>query len=380
MGKITLAHTISEKRREKGITQEQLAEFVGVTKASVSKWETGQSLPDLTLLPCLAAYFNISVDELIGFRPEMTQDEIRRFHRETAEAFTHRPFREVMEKCRKTAKEYYSCFPLLFQISSLMINHCGLCETSEERTSILQEAKEFLTRVRTESNDVLLAKQALSLEAYCLIALCHPDEALDLLAHEPYTYLPSEPLIASAWQMKGRPEKAVSVLQAGIYQNFLSLLSQMSSYLDLCTDRPDTFRETWKRICILADVFQVEQLNPGVFLSTCLKCAYGFLIQNDNTSALDVLEKYVRCACGNIYPLHLHGDRYFDQLDDWLNHCLDLGGAPPRNDAAIRQDIVSSVTENPAFLSMKDNPRFCALTLELSKLADPGSQQGGSTE
>ena len=52
MGKITLAHTISEKRREKGITQEQLAEFVGVTKASVSKWETGQSLPDLTLLPC----------------------------------------------------------------------------------------------------------------------------------------------------------------------------------------------------------------------------------------------------------------------------------------------------------------------------------------
>ena len=111
MGKITLAHTISEKRREKGITQEQLAEFVGVTKASVSKWETGQSLPDLTLLPCLAAYFNISVDELIGFRPEMTQDEIRRFHRETAEAFTHRPFREVMEKCRKTAKEYYSLFP-----------------------------------------------------------------------------------------------------------------------------------------------------------------------------------------------------------------------------------------------------------------------------
>lgn len=44
MGKITLAHTISEKRREKGITQEQLAEFVGVTKASVSKWETGGSL------------------------------------------------------------------------------------------------------------------------------------------------------------------------------------------------------------------------------------------------------------------------------------------------------------------------------------------------
>ena len=73
-----------------------------------------------------------------------------------------------------------------------MINHCGLCETSEERTSILQEAKEFLTRMRTESNDVLLAKQALSLEAYCLIALCHPDEAL-IFSHTSLTriFLPS---------------------------------------------------------------------------------------------------------------------------------------------------------------------------------------------
>lgn len=44
MGKITLARTIAEKRHERGITQEQLAEFIGVTKASVSKWETGGSL------------------------------------------------------------------------------------------------------------------------------------------------------------------------------------------------------------------------------------------------------------------------------------------------------------------------------------------------
>ena len=77
MGKITLARTIAEKRHERGITQEQLAEFIGVTKASVSKWETGQSLPDLALLPGLAAYFNISIDELIGFRPAMTREEIR---------------------------------------------------------------------------------------------------------------------------------------------------------------------------------------------------------------------------------------------------------------------------------------------------------------
>ena len=378
MGKITLARTIFEKRRERGITQEQLAEFVGVTKASVSKWETGQSLPDLALLPLLAAYFNISIDDLVGYRPEMTRGEIRRFYCETARAFTCRPFEEVMEKCRRTAKEYYSCFPLLFQVCSLMANHCSLCKTPEEQDGILREARELLSRVRTEGSDISLAKQALSLEAYCLIMLHCPDEALELLAHESYTYLPSEPLAASAWQMKGQPGKAVSVLQVGIYQNFLGLLNQMSSYLDLCTDNPEAFRETWRRICMLADVFQIEQLNPGVFLSICLGCACGFLAQNDSASALDALEKYAHCACRDIYPLRLHGDGYFDRLDGWLDECLDLGSAPPRSDAAIRRDSVSSVTENPVFLSPKDDPRFCALALELSKLTESAPQQGGS--
>lgn len=52
---IRLSENISELRRKKSITQEELAEFLGVTKASVSKWERGSSLPDILLLPQLAA-------------------------------------------------------------------------------------------------------------------------------------------------------------------------------------------------------------------------------------------------------------------------------------------------------------------------------------
>ena len=55
MKEINIAKVLTDKRKEKGITQEQLAEYIGVTKASVSKWETAQSYPDVTLLPPLAA-------------------------------------------------------------------------------------------------------------------------------------------------------------------------------------------------------------------------------------------------------------------------------------------------------------------------------------
>ena len=67
MKEINIARKLTTKRREKGITQEELALYIGVSKASVSKWETGQSYPDITFLPQLATYFNISIDELMGY-------------------------------------------------------------------------------------------------------------------------------------------------------------------------------------------------------------------------------------------------------------------------------------------------------------------------
>ena len=51
MNALNLAENIIRLRHDKKITQEQLADFVGVTKASVSKWETKQSMPDILLLP-----------------------------------------------------------------------------------------------------------------------------------------------------------------------------------------------------------------------------------------------------------------------------------------------------------------------------------------
>ncbi len=57
MKDINIAKTIIEKRKKKGVTQDQLAEYIGVSKSSVSKWETGQSYPDITFLPMLASFF-----------------------------------------------------------------------------------------------------------------------------------------------------------------------------------------------------------------------------------------------------------------------------------------------------------------------------------
>lgn len=70
---ISMGLVIRNKRLEVGITQEVLAGILGVTKAAVSKWESNQSFPDVTLIPQIASYFSISIDELFGYeRPKVT--------------------------------------------------------------------------------------------------------------------------------------------------------------------------------------------------------------------------------------------------------------------------------------------------------------------
>ena len=64
-----MGERIREMRKSKSLTQEALAQAVGVSIQAVSKWETGQSLPDVTLLPAIADYFDISMDALFGRAP-----------------------------------------------------------------------------------------------------------------------------------------------------------------------------------------------------------------------------------------------------------------------------------------------------------------------
>ena len=64
----TLGKRIAGCRKRLGLTQDQLAEKLGVTAQAVSKWENDQSCPDITMLPRLSAIFEVSSDELLGIR------------------------------------------------------------------------------------------------------------------------------------------------------------------------------------------------------------------------------------------------------------------------------------------------------------------------
>ena len=73
---LNLGIKIRELRRRDGRTQDNLAESLGVTAQAVSRWEAGRSYPDMEMIPAIANYFHVSIDELFGYHDER-EEKIR---------------------------------------------------------------------------------------------------------------------------------------------------------------------------------------------------------------------------------------------------------------------------------------------------------------
>ena len=357
MKEINIARTIIKKRKEKGLTQDELANYIGVSKAAVSKWEIGQSYPDITLLPQLATFFNISIDELMGYEPQMCKEDIHKLYLRLSCDFAVKPFGEVMEECRKITKKYYSCFTLLFQIGALIVNNSMESGDQDRCVTAIEEAKALFIRVKNESEDPELCRLALNMEAFCALSLGKAEEVIELLEGTSNKIISSETLLAPAYQMIGEQRRAKSVLQIGIYQHMVSLIDALSNYLSLCVDETKQFEETYRRALVVMEAFDLKNFHPALLVKFCIISAQGYTMAGNIDKALEILEKYAELVTGDIYPLKLKGDDYFNLLEEWIE-MLDLGDSLPRNDKIICQSMVDGVVRNPAFTALSDEPQF----------------------
>ena len=78
MTRLRIGEKIKAKRKERGMTQSELADILGITKAAVSKWENEEGYPDITMLPEIAQLFHITIDELFSYTLLDTQHLVDR--------------------------------------------------------------------------------------------------------------------------------------------------------------------------------------------------------------------------------------------------------------------------------------------------------------
>ena len=102
-----LPANLKKYRIAKGLTQEEVAAFLGITAQSVSKWERGESYPDITFLPALANIFETSVDLLIGMDAVRAEETRYNIHKTAVEYQKNGEY----DKAEKTYREALLTYP-----------------------------------------------------------------------------------------------------------------------------------------------------------------------------------------------------------------------------------------------------------------------------
>lgn len=134
---LIIGEKLKNLRRSKDLTQEEVATHLGISFQAISKWERGEGYPDITMLPILANYYQVTVDELIGMDEISSAkklDAINRLWKENRQAGMHR---ENVALMRDALKSYPNNALLLIQLSASLERLDG---TESEKREYLKES------------------------------------------------------------------------------------------------------------------------------------------------------------------------------------------------------------------------------------------------
>ena len=118
-----ISENIKKYRKEQNLTQEQVANNMGVSAPAVNKWENGISYPNIELLAPLARLLKIDIDTLLSFREELSEQEIGQFVNHLYEEISKTGFENGYKHAIDKIKEFPSCYKLILG-SAQILNAC----------------------------------------------------------------------------------------------------------------------------------------------------------------------------------------------------------------------------------------------------------------
>ena len=367
MNNINFSRNLLALRKERKITQEELANYLGITKAAVSKWELNQSYPDITLLPIIAGYFDISIDELLGYEPLMDKEEVKKLYEQLIEEFSTNEFEVVYKKCLDYEKKYYTCYFLQLHLVLLYCNHAYLVENQEKAMDIYLHAAQVFERIEKNCGDANLAKEALSLKNFCNLVMGKADEIIEDLKGINQVSIPADILLSKAYQINGDKEKAIKTLQIFIFNNLINSLQGMTDILNCYDDNEEKLELYIDKIVKIIEVLDLENEYPQALLNafSIISLIYG--LKGDKKSCIKYLEPCVDLiSCKKVFDLKENKNRMFDYLPEFIEN-MNVGNILPRSEELIVESFKDLIKTHPAFMIIRDDIRYDNLLKKLEE-------------
>ena len=142
---ILLKEQLKKLRRERGGTQEDLAAHLGVTVQAVSKWERGEGFPDIQLLPAIASFYNVSIDDLLGVGQMAKERKLSDYKARDHKLWQEGRIAESVKLWREAQKEFPNELAVVY-----FLMYALLAEDQKENADEIIECGE---RILEESTD-----------------------------------------------------------------------------------------------------------------------------------------------------------------------------------------------------------------------------------
>lgn len=277
-------------RKERDLTQEELSEILGVSFQTISKWETNSAMPDISMLPIIANYFEVTTDELLGVDNSKIKQKINAHEEKINQLYHEWRLDDGIKLARQVLKEY----PNSYQIMILLgygLWHLGLYDELIELTEKILE-KDTNTERRNKALEYLI---------HCHSRKGNRETALKLANQLPSFFQSKQHTIINN-NLKSESEK----------YKYIGLV--INGYLSIFEKALEKFADVWcikqylgespltidDRIEVIKKIINIYRIifEEEDYMIACAEIYYYYetisilyLMKSDKENALDNLEK-----------------------------------------------------------------------------------------
>lgn len=360
---LSIGTVIKKHRKEKNLTQEEVAKRLGVTAPAVNKWENGKSFPDISLLSPLARLFNISVDTLLSHQEELSPDAASQLVEEALDKLKTESFEDVFRWMKECLALYPNSYFLALWMARIFESELLQNEESQDRDSSFLEYKSFIANCYLrvlECPDEELRRDAADSLYYFYVQSKDYEKAESFLSFLPQESPDRKRKQAWVFSKTDRQGEAYKAYEELLYDGYLNLSTTFHELYILALEERTQRIESPKNSGRFSDLAEahfytgkLQQLAKLFEFGEYHEAAPGLelAIQEENIEETVRIMEVLLGNTESIYgfassPLYSH-----------------MEFTPPREEyfATIREDLREGLRGETSLSFLKDNPRWKAL-------------------
>jgi len=379
---LKIGEKIKELREKSNITQQKMADYLGITEQAISRWENSGGYPDMELIPSIANFLNVSTDEL--FETDKKHEKLVNLHKEVRKkvvGWDSQSNCTAIEMYRDILKE----FPNDYQTMFFLIAHL-----SEENHGISKgkhsaEIISYCNRIINDSNDMNLRRIAINSMARAYKVMGENERAIKIIKENPFMYTISEGIfhslesnmlgIAEGDEKNDNYKKIINTL----FLNMCRLIRDFSNddFSENTTDETTLKRNIMLRekINTFTKIFYEENdfgFHHELMLYNYYELAEYYILLGNCKKTLETIEKCAKTA------IYFDTDKESVYSSILAKNCRKDGDYSLANHENAEENIVYNqsyrlinfwLTSNGKFKSIYNNNKFKVIIAELEKYA-----------